>query len=61
MDFTQYIPIIQKFVTIIFVLFGVDGILKVTSLDRTFGDLFIRIGVIVLAMGLGYGIVMNVL
>ena len=59
MDFSQYTNLIDGFVTILFALLGVDAILKVVSLERTFGDLFIRIGIIVMAVCLGYGIVIR--
>lgn len=59
MDFSQYSNLIDGFVTILFVLLAVDAILKVVSLEKTFGDLLIRIGIIVMAVCLGYGIVIR--
>lgn len=61
MDLSQYIDYIRSFIVIIFVLLAMDSILKVITLEKTFAELFIRIGVAVGTVLVGYTIVTNVI
>ena len=61
MDFSQYQDLIQNFTIIVFVMLTVDAILKITFLDKTFSDLLIRIGIVLITVFMGYGIIMRII
>lgn len=57
MDISQYKDLIQNFVIVAFVMLSVDAILKIAFLDKTFADLLIRIGIVLITVFAGFIII----